>query len=168
VSKRAFDEAIENVQDGIGKVTLRVNTLEQKDLPELKKELGVVLANTRQAIADEKKARQKALIRQAKAMQSTQSTNLIMSLLFQQQLQRKLESHTHPGNDQVPTGSTAEPAALSGGDNNALLLLPMMMMGGGSMGGGGSYREGDNGDSYSGGGSADMIMPIMMLTLLGR
>jgi hypothetical protein len=167
VSKRAFDEATQNLQDGVGKVTLRVNSLEQKDLPELKKELGTVLANTRQAIADEKKARQKAIIRQAKAMQSTQSTNLIMSLLFQQQLQRKLESHTHPGNDQVPTGSTAEPAPLSGGDNNALLF--MMMAGGGMGGGGSSYREDGNGDSYRGESSSnDMMQWLPMMFLFNK
>lgn len=168
VSKRAFDEATSNLQDGITKVTARVNSLEQKDLPELKKELGAVLANTRQAIADEKKARQKAIIRQAKAMQSTQSTNLIMSLLFQQQLQRQLETHHHgtaatPG--LVPLGSDSEPAALSGGDNNALLF---MMMAGGGMGGGGSYREDGNGDSYRESGSDGMMNWLPMMLLLGN
>ncbi|MCI0428836.1 MAG: hypothetical protein L0Z46_12560 [Nitrospiraceae bacterium] len=166
VSKRAFDEATQNLQDGIGKVTGRLNTLEQNRLPELQKELGVVLANTRQAIANEMKARKKAMVRQSRALRSMQSTTMIMSLLSQQQQQRKLESHFHDAFGEQPNGSTAAPAALSGGDNNALLFLLPMMMGEGGMGGGGSEKEGDNGDSYGQSGSDNNMMTMMMMMTL--
>jgi hypothetical protein len=132
VSKRAFDEATEYLQDGIGKVTLRVNTLEQKDLPELKKELGTVLANTRQAIADEKKARQRAIMRQAKSMQSMQSMNMIIGLLTQQQLQGSWRA-THDG-------ATVPLAPLPSQQLSAAVIITLlfMMLAGGGMGGGGS------------------------------
>lgn len=166
VSKRAFDEATSNLQDGITKVTARVNSLEQKDLPELKKELGVVLANTRQAIADEMKARKKAMVRLAKEVSNSSQMSMIMGMLSQQQVQTALESHFHETLKAAPKGSTVDPpVALGGGSNNAL-LLPMLMMGG--MGGGGSYRESDNGDSSRESGSDNnMMMMVMMMTLLG-
>jgi len=165
VSKRVFDQTTAGLQAGITGVTARINSLEQKDLPELKKELGALLASTRQAIADEMKARKKAMARQARAQQSAQTTTLMMNLLFQQQLQRKLESHFHTAVNLVPDGSQSTATPLSSDDNKALIFLPMMMMGDG-MGGGGSDKEGDSGDSYRENGNDDVMKMMVMMTLL--
>jgi len=165
VPKRLFDEATAELQQSVTGVTARMNTIEQKDLPEMKKELGALLANTRQAIADEKKARLRAMFRHARALKSMQTNSLMMSLLFQRQLQNQLASHSHSALDATPTGSPiTEPVALNTGDNNSLLFLPMMMMGDG----GGSYSEredGAEGNYREDGNDNSMMMMMMMLTL---
>jgi Sec-independent protein translocase protein TatA len=165
VPKRVFDETTEALHQSVTGVTARINTIEQKDLPEMKKDLGALIANTRQAIADEKKARIRAAFRQAKAIRSMQTTSMMMSLLFQRQLQNQLASHTHDGAT-VPVGSTAEPASL-GTSDNSLLFLPMMMMGDSGMGYSGD-REDSDGDNYrdSGGDNNNMMMMALMLTQL--
>lgn len=164
VSKRLYDETTTSLQQSVTGVAGRINTIEQKDLPEMKKELGALLANTRQAIADEKKARQRAQWRQARALKSMQTTSMMMSLLFSRQQQAQLASHTHDGTT-VPVGSTAEPAAL-GTSDNTLLFLPMMMMGDGGMGYGGDRDDADGGNGREGGSDNSMMMMAMMMAVL--
>jgi chaperonin cofactor prefoldin len=158
VTKREFEQVTQQLQEGLTKAAGRVNTIEQQDLPALKKEVGTIVADTRKAVADEKVARRKEIAKLREEQRTQQSTSSIFNLILLQQLQKQLAAHSHKGNNQVPDGSSAAPAALSS-DNNSLLLLSAM----GGFGGSGSSRDSE---SPSGMGEMNPLMWIVLLDAL--
>src|SRR5262249_40619262 len=90
---------------------------------------------------------------------SQQKNSLVLTGLLQQQLQKRIDEHTHPLPDHthispaagdpntgnVTTPTTIAGAAQASNSNNALLFLPLMMMG----------MNQDSGDSYSGTSNSD-------------
>lgn len=105
-------------------------------------DIGSLRARVASVVTDVAKS-----VAKARAEQKSQNTtNMMMSMLTQQSVQRDLEAHFHTGDNLAPSGSGATPAAIGARNNMALMLLPLMM-----------------GDGF---GSDDNSMMTMMMMML--
>jgi hypothetical protein len=157
----------EALQAAINAENSRINAI-QKDLQTLTQRIAVVVADQsrdmgriRTTLARQRREQAAALARLKREIRDNQMMGMMFPIIFQQQIQTALDSHTHtlPHDHPVTAGqantgdaseeTTTAPAAAAGGSgfNPMLLALPMMM---------GSGQDGQSGDqSY--------MMPMMMM-----
>ena len=136
VTREEYRQITQKLEDSINGITARLNTT-QSDLQNAMRRLGSIDADTRREVASAQASTRRAIEKAQREQRSQAMTNMVISMMMQQQLQRRLEEHTHPQHShaapaagQTATGSTSiGPASTTGDDNNALLFLPMMMMG---------------------------------------
>jgi hypothetical protein len=157
VTKDEFRQTTERLQEAINRDTARLNTT-QKDIESLGNRVGTVVADTRRDISRVRAAERKhyhatraAIGRLRREQASQNSTNLLMTVMMQQQIQSQIANHTHP----IAAGATATGPATVADSNNALMFLPLMMMGGG----GGDGASSDNNM---------MMMLVMMMAFTKR
>ena len=157
VSKDEFKQVTDRLQEAINRNTARLNTT-QDDLGKLRQQIGSVVADTRRELGNaltKVRREQRAAIAKLRKDQSSQNmTNLMMSMMTQQQISRRIDEHKHSVtigkiNDpsQTETATTEQPAK-SGSDNSAMMMmLPLLM---------GSSQDGNSGDN-------NMMLPLMMM-----
>jgi hypothetical protein len=151
---------------------------------DLRSQIGKLRKDTRRSLDMYRREQKVTLGRLRREQSAQQSNSMLISILLQQQLQKRIDEHTHalPDHthaapttaDPTKTGGITSPAptipapAAASNSNNALLFLPLMMMGG---------MNQDSGDSYSGSNSysdssrssgMDSMLPLFLLLSLNK
>lgn len=150
VTVEEFKKTTEGLQAAINRNTDRLNTV-TKDVQTAGDRITAASAGLARMQAEQK--------RQRKQAGSQSMMNMMIGLMTQQQLQRKLDEHTHavtlpnpPVAGTLPTTTSSK----TSDDNSMLMMLPMMMMGQGE------------GGSASGGDDNNMMMMAMMMMVMNK
>src|SRR5262245_2823627 len=145
---------------------------------DLSRQISKLRKDTRRSLDLSKRQQRATLIRLRRDQSSAQTNSMLISILLQQQLQKRIDDHTHAlpdhthaapsAADPTKTGGVTTPttipapAADSSSSNNALLFLPLLMMG----------SNQDSGDPYSSSSDnsrssgMDSMLPMFMLLAL--
>jgi hypothetical protein len=137
----------------INRNTKLVNTT-QKDLGRVRSRVRALAAAQQRQLAGLRKAHKADIDKLRGEQRSREMTNLLMTMMMQNRLQDRVDSHTHPAwahthganGDDVATDAGNIPQPGDAGDSNqAMMFLPLLM---------GQQTDGDDGN---------MMMMMMMM-----
>jgi hypothetical protein len=146
VKQEEFRAIVDRLETSLNQITSRINSV-NGDVGTLRNNFTKVETDTRTQLTNLSTYTRKALAKAKKDQSSQQMTNLMMTLMMQQQSQSQFNEHTHVLDADLPEVATEKPTGTTTGNNNMMfMILPMLM----------------TGDSNS---SDNMMLPMMMMMM---